>query len=231
MLGGAKGVSELLCIGYQTDLVNLMWVSSWKAALLCIMSQIAFALFCWNTTLLLVKHDNTERFKQQLSPLSVLLICVFGTVSGHSPLPPLPRLPAFLKARRTSPVSSPESALRNAKFSTCKMASRHCRRLSPTGIRRILAGCRANYSRPAASLKREYDAVVIGAGERQRNEAHLTHRGGKEAPHGQIWSWPSAQVELPWFGVSGYLGVKSLPWHAKIKHWRFKLESIGHAVL
>lgn len=130
---------------------------------------------------LLVKQNNTETLKQRLSPLSYT--CAFGTVSGHSPslLPP-----AFLKARRTSPVPSPESAIRNAKFSACKMASRHCRRFGSAGIRRILAGCRANHSRPAASLKREYDAVVIGAGERQMNEAHITHMGAKEAPHGQI---------------------------------------------
>ncbi|ETE70927.1 Pyridine nucleotide-disulfide oxidoreductase domain-containing protein 2, partial [Ophiophagus hannah] len=43
------------------------------------------------------------------------------------------------------------------------MASRQGRRLGPIGICRILGGCRANHSRPAASLKREYDAVVIGA--------------------------------------------------------------------
>ncbi|KAK9400967.1 pyridine nucleotide-disulfide oxidoreductase domain-containing protein 2 [Crotalus adamanteus] len=78
----------------------------------------------------------------------------------------------------TSPVSSPESAIRNAKFSTCKMASRHYRRLGPTGIRRILRGCRANHSRPAASLKREYDAVVIGAGHNGLVAAAYLQKGG-----------------------------------------------------
>ncbi|XP_013915152.1 PREDICTED: pyridine nucleotide-disulfide oxidoreductase domain-containing protein 2 [Thamnophis sirtalis] len=58
------------------------------------------------------------------------------------------------------------------------MASRHCRRLGPTGIRRILAGCRANYSRPAASLKREYDAVVIGAGHNGLVAAAYLQKGG-----------------------------------------------------
>lgn len=111
------------------------------------------------------------------SPLYTSGLCIRD---GFRTLPPPSSPPPSRKARRTSPVSSPESAIRNAKFSTCEMASRRYRRLGPTGIRWILGGCRANHSWPAASLKREYDAVVIGAGERQRNGAHLTHAGAKE---------------------------------------------------
>ncbi|XP_015671768.1 pyridine nucleotide-disulfide oxidoreductase domain-containing protein 2 [Protobothrops mucrosquamatus] len=58
------------------------------------------------------------------------------------------------------------------------MASGHYRRLGPTGIRRILGGCRANHSRPAASLKREYDAVVIGAGHNGLVAAAYLQKGG-----------------------------------------------------
>ncbi|KAG8135759.1 hypothetical protein E2320_008751 [Naja naja] len=58
------------------------------------------------------------------------------------------------------------------------MASRHGRRLGPIGICRILAGCRANHSRSAASLKREYDAVVIGAGHNGLVAAAYLQKGG-----------------------------------------------------
>ncbi|XP_007419973.1 pyridine nucleotide-disulfide oxidoreductase domain-containing protein 2 isoform X1 [Python bivittatus] len=58
------------------------------------------------------------------------------------------------------------------------MAGGHCCWLGPAGVRRILAGCRANHSRPGASLKREYDAVVIGAGHNGLVAAAYLQKGG-----------------------------------------------------
>ncbi|XP_062988552.1 pyridine nucleotide-disulfide oxidoreductase domain-containing protein 2 isoform X2 [Elgaria multicarinata webbii] len=58
------------------------------------------------------------------------------------------------------------------------MAARHGRWLGTAGAPLILGGCRASHSGSGASLKREYDAVVIGAGHNGLVAAAYLQKGG-----------------------------------------------------